>query len=144
MAGPKGHFRLDHSSPASSINVSRSAPHHTSTFHYGECQAYTDPTPPKPAAGSFEHDSLPSSKYSLRWDNWAAFQAWLSREESTFAIETATILGNYSSVHDHLLGNANLPFTQIPKDTKEHIAGLLRLGVSADHIVRGKPSGVLV
>ncbi|KAJ7671213.1 hypothetical protein B0H17DRAFT_1141552 [Mycena rosella] len=139
--------------------------------------------------------SLPSSKYSLSWDNWAAFQAWLLREESTFTIKfhlvntyqglpeferqcryvcsrrgtggskpytklhpdwnrkrgpkrteckcallvkqypgTATILGNYSSAHDHLLRNANLPFTQIPKDKKEHIAGPLQLGVSADHI----------
>lgn len=47
-----------------------------------------------------------------------------------------TVLGNYRAEHDHALGNANLPFTQIPKDTREYIAGLLRLKVSPDHIVR--------
>ncbi|KAJ7677638.1 hypothetical protein B0H17DRAFT_888863, partial [Mycena rosella] len=52
------------------------------------------------------------------------------------------ILGNYSSTHNHLLGNANLPFTQILKDTKEHIVCLLRLGVSADHILKMLHRGV--
>ncbi|KAJ6475881.1 hypothetical protein DFH09DRAFT_849576, partial [Mycena vulgaris] len=48
---------------------------------------------------------------------------------------TDIVLGSYSDKHDHPLGNANLPYTQIPKDTKEYIAGLLRLKVSPDHIV---------
>ncbi|KAJ6575589.1 hypothetical protein DFH09DRAFT_865509, partial [Mycena vulgaris] len=38
-----------------------------------------------------------------------------------------TILGNYAQEHNHALGNANLPFMQISKDTREYIAGLLRL-----------------
>jgi hypothetical protein len=47
----------------------------------------------------------------------------------------STVLGDYRSDHDHLLGNANLPFTQIPKETREHIAGLLRLKLEPDAIV---------
>ncbi|KAJ7739181.1 hypothetical protein B0H16DRAFT_1260250, partial [Mycena metata] len=38
-----------------------------------------------------------------------------------------TVLGNYRDEHNHPLGNANLPFIQIPKETREYIAGLLRL-----------------
>ncbi|KAJ7909815.1 hypothetical protein B0H13DRAFT_2329957 [Mycena leptocephala] len=41
-----------------------------------------------------------------------------------------TILGMYSAEYDHPLGNANLRFTQIPQETREYIAGLLRLKVS--------------
>lgn len=47
----------------------------------------------------------------------------------------STILGDYLDEHDHALGNANLRFTQIPKETREYIAGLLRLGLEPDHIV---------
>jgi hypothetical protein len=46
-----------------------------------------------------------------------------------------TVLGDYCRDHDHPLGNANLPFTQIPRETREHIAGLLRLKVEPDAIV---------
>ncbi|KAJ7730819.1 hypothetical protein B0H16DRAFT_1329762 [Mycena metata] len=46
-----------------------------------------------------------------------------------------TVLGNYRDEHNHPLGNANLPFIQIPKETREYIAGLLRLKTSPDHIV---------
>lgn len=46
-----------------------------------------------------------------------------------------TVLGNYVDTHNHELGNANLRFTQIPKEIREYIAGLLRLKVSPDHIV---------
>ncbi|KAJ6540761.1 hypothetical protein B0H19DRAFT_872761, partial [Mycena capillaripes] len=45
------------------------------------------------------------------------------------------VLGSYSETHDHPLGNANLRFTQIPKATREYIAGLLRLKISPDHIL---------
>ncbi|KAJ7175420.1 hypothetical protein C8R46DRAFT_835699, partial [Mycena filopes] len=45
------------------------------------------------------------------------------------------ILGNYRDEHNHDLGNANLPFMQIPKETREYIASLLRLKISPDHIV---------
>ncbi|KAJ7900500.1 hypothetical protein B0H13DRAFT_1622405 [Mycena leptocephala] len=47
----------------------------------------------------------------------------------------STILGNYRDEHNHALGNANLPFTQISKETREYIAGLLRLKVAPEHIV---------
>jgi hypothetical protein len=47
----------------------------------------------------------------------------------------STILGNYRDEHNHALGNANLPFTQISKETREYIAGLLRLKVTPEHIV---------
>jgi hypothetical protein len=46
-----------------------------------------------------------------------------------------TMLGDYSNEHNHTLGNGNLAFTRIPKKTREHIAGLLRLKVAPDHIV---------
>ncbi|KAJ7202556.1 hypothetical protein GGX14DRAFT_330437, partial [Mycena pura] len=39
----------------------------------------------------------------------------------------STVLGHYSNAHNHQIGNENLPYTQIPKETKEYIAGLLRL-----------------
>jgi hypothetical protein len=45
------------------------------------------------------------------------------------------VLGGYSDAHDHPIGNANLPYVQIPKDTREYIAGLLRLKITPDHIV---------
>ncbi|KAJ7290632.1 hypothetical protein C8J57DRAFT_1001584, partial [Mycena rebaudengoi] len=41
--------------------------------------------------------------------------------------EISTVLGNYTSTHNYDLGNANLPFTQIPKNAREHIATLLRM-----------------
>jgi hypothetical protein len=47
----------------------------------------------------------------------------------------STVLGNYSDTHDHPIGNLNLPFVQIPKETREYIAGLLRIKVAPDHIV---------
>ncbi|KAJ7618888.1 hypothetical protein DFH06DRAFT_941234, partial [Mycena polygramma] len=40
---------------------------------------------------------------------------------------TSTVLGNYSDTHNHDVGTANLRFTQISKETREYIAGLLRL-----------------
>jgi hypothetical protein len=40
---------------------------------------------------------------------------------------TPIVLGAYNNDHNHELGNANLRFVRIPKDTREHIAGLLRL-----------------
>ena len=48
---------------------------------------------------------------------------------------TSTVLGNYFNVHNHPTGNENLRYMQIPKETKEYIAGLLRLKVSPEHIV---------
>jgi hypothetical protein len=47
----------------------------------------------------------------------------------------STVLGSYRDEHDHALGNANLRYTNIPKETREHIAGLLRLKLEPDHIV---------
>ncbi|KAK6996230.1 hypothetical protein R3P38DRAFT_2566036, partial [Favolaschia claudopus] len=48
----------------------------------------------------------------------------------------STVLGNYTDEHNHDLGNQNLRFTRISKETREYIAGLLRLKVSPNHIVR--------
>ncbi|KAF7372423.1 SWIM-type domain-containing protein [Mycena venus] len=56
--------------------------------------------------------------------------------------DTSTVLGNYSDVHNHDLGNANLPFTQIPKATREYIAGLLRMKVAPEHILKMLHRGV--
>ncbi|KAJ7511851.1 hypothetical protein B0H11DRAFT_1700081 [Mycena galericulata] len=54
----------------------------------------------------------------------------------------STVLGDYRDEHDHKLGNANLRFTQIPKETREHIAALLRLKLEPDHILRLIHQGV--
>ncbi|KAJ7079162.1 hypothetical protein B0H15DRAFT_788380, partial [Mycena belliarum] len=54
----------------------------------------------------------------------------------------ATILGSYADQHDHPLGNANLPFTQIPKHTREYIAGLLRQRVAPDRILQLLHGGI--
>ncbi|KAF7372258.1 SWIM-type domain-containing protein [Mycena venus] len=56
--------------------------------------------------------------------------------------DISTVLGNYSDVHDHDLGNANLPFTQIPKAAREQIAGLLRMKVAPEHILKMLHRGV--
>ncbi|KAJ6523817.1 hypothetical protein B0H19DRAFT_874803, partial [Mycena capillaripes] len=48
------------------------------------------------------------------------------------------ILGNYCDEHEHPLGNNNLRFTQIPKDTRKYIARLLRFKVAPEHIVRSE------
>ncbi|KAJ7092325.1 hypothetical protein B0H15DRAFT_777313 [Mycena belliarum] len=45
------------------------------------------------------------------------------------------VLGKYNDAHNHALGNANLRYTQIPKETREYIAGLLRLKVTPEHIL---------
>ncbi|KAJ7675545.1 hypothetical protein B0H17DRAFT_858252, partial [Mycena rosella] len=52
------------------------------------------------------------------------------------------VLGNYLEEHNHELGNSNLPFTQISKETREYIAGLLRLKVSPNHILHLVHHGV--
>ncbi|KAJ7488704.1 hypothetical protein B0H11DRAFT_1720367 [Mycena galericulata] len=51
-------------------------------------------------------------------------------------LDVLAVLGNYSDTHNHDLGNANLPFTQIPKAAREHIAGLLRMKVAPEHILK--------
>ncbi|KAJ6555866.1 hypothetical protein B0H19DRAFT_947528, partial [Mycena capillaripes] len=53
-----------------------------------------------------------------------------------------TVLGNYAEEHNHPLGNANLRYTQISKETREYIAGLLRLKVSPSHILQLVHQGV--
>ncbi|KAJ7112173.1 hypothetical protein C8R44DRAFT_528104, partial [Mycena epipterygia] len=87
-----------------------------------------DPPPSRPPAGSFQCD-LASPDYQKRWESWTEFQEWLAEEQRSQGID-------YRAEHDHALGNANLPSTQIPKDTREYIAGLLRLKVSPDHILQ--------
>ncbi|KAJ7622381.1 hypothetical protein FB45DRAFT_1091299, partial [Roridomyces roridus] len=41
--------------------------------------------------------------------------------------DTSKLLGYHVDTHNHELGNANLRFTRIPPETREYIAGLLRL-----------------
>ncbi|KAJ7715801.1 hypothetical protein B0H16DRAFT_1339471 [Mycena metata] len=48
----------------------------------------------------------------------------------------STVIGNYTSGHNHPVGNANLWFTRISNETREYIAGLLRSKVAPEHIVR--------
>ncbi|KAJ7666510.1 hypothetical protein B0H17DRAFT_876666, partial [Mycena rosella] len=101
-----------------------------------------DPTPPKPAVGSFEYDKQ-SSKYAMEWTTWAEFQAWLETEQERHGIKLhLTVLGNYTDTHDHPLSNVNLPYTQIPKHTREYIAGLLWQKVAPDHILQLLHRGV--
>jgi hypothetical protein len=47
-----------------------------------------------------------------------------------------TMLGSYHDTHNHPILKANLPFTCILKETREYIAGLVRLKVAPDHIIR--------
>ncbi|KAK6971284.1 hypothetical protein R3P38DRAFT_3242736 [Favolaschia claudopus] len=54
----------------------------------------------------------------------------------------STVLGNYTDEHNHDLGNQNLRFTRISKETREYIAGLLRLKVSPNHILHLIHGGV--
>lgn len=48
---------------------------------------------------------------------------------------TDAVLGIYHSEHNHPLGNQNLRFTRISNDTREWIAGMVRMRVQSDHIV---------
>ncbi|KAJ7712892.1 hypothetical protein B0H16DRAFT_1211608, partial [Mycena metata] len=105
-------------------------------------QAYPNPTPPVPPAGSYKHD-LASGSYPLQWANWDDFHNWRTAEECAQCYPGASlILGNYHSEHNHPIGNPNLRFTQISKETKEYIAGLLRLKVAPDHILHLLHHGV--
>ncbi|KAJ6552239.1 hypothetical protein DFH09DRAFT_833175, partial [Mycena vulgaris] len=54
----------------------------------------------------------------------------------------STILGSYTEDHDHPLGTANLPFTRIPKETREYIAGMLRFKMAPEHILKLLHDGV--
>ncbi|KAJ7872655.1 hypothetical protein B0H14DRAFT_2570159 [Mycena olivaceomarginata] len=54
----------------------------------------------------------------------------------------ATVLENYTNEHNHPLGNENLRFNQIPKETREYIAGLLQLHVSPEFILQLIHGGV--
>lgn len=44
-------------------------------------------------------------------------------------------LGTYADTHNHPIGKQNLRYTRITKETRDYIAGLLRLKVQADEIV---------
>ncbi|KAJ7226825.1 hypothetical protein GGX14DRAFT_347988 [Mycena pura] len=92
---------------------------------------HPDPTLPTPRRGSFQYD-LASSKFPKQWKDWSKFQDWLQQEQRQ---HFSTILGKCCEEHDHTIGNANLRFTRISKDTCEHIAGLLCLKVAPDHVV---------
>ncbi|KAJ7119830.1 hypothetical protein C8R44DRAFT_538578, partial [Mycena epipterygia] len=95
-----------------------------------------------PPRGSFDYD-IASQKYQTRWESWSEFETWLKTEQRDNAIELlSTVLGNYSTGHNHPTGNANLRFTQIPKETREYIAGLLRMKVMPEHILRLLHQGV--
>jgi hypothetical protein len=48
---------------------------------------------------------------------------------------TTKLLGMYYDQHNHPLNATNLPFTRIPKETREFIAGRLRDRMSADAVV---------
>lgn len=50
-------------------------------------------------------------------------------------VGTDTVLGQYEKNHNHDIGNPNLRFTRISKDTRELIAGMLRSGVAPESIV---------
>ncbi|KAJ7707069.1 hypothetical protein B0H16DRAFT_1241774, partial [Mycena metata] len=85
--------------------------------------------------GSFPYD-LVSGKYNMRWDSFEDFEEWFQEEQNSRQYPgIATVLGNYKDKHNHELGNANLRFISISKETREYIAGLLRMKVSPDHIL---------
>jgi hypothetical protein len=47
----------------------------------------------------------------------------------------STVLAKYSASHNHEIGNSNIRFTRISKETREWIAGMLRMKVECNHIV---------
>lgn len=51
-------------------------------------------------------------------------------------LTTKAVLGNYMDEHDHGVGDANLRFTRISRDTRVRIAEMLRMKVDTTHIVR--------
>lgn len=195
MDGFIGRFRLGRSPPKSSAATRPDDSDAPPTFSHIQFRIHDDPTPVKHPPGSFEHD-LASAKYEKQWEDWAAFEKWITSEQEENAIEfclvntyqgsnlyirqlryvcsragtggqkaytklhpdwtrkrgpkrtdckcnlivkqypgRSTILGNYSDGHNHPLGNANLPYTRIPKEARERIAGLLRMKVAPEHIV---------
>ncbi|KAJ7017356.1 hypothetical protein C8F04DRAFT_889374, partial [Mycena alexandri] len=91
--------------------------------------------------GSFPYD-LASGKYNKRWESFKEFDEWFQEEQNSRYPGIATVLGNYKDQHNHELGNANLRFTSISKETREYIAGLLRMKVSPDHILHLLHRGV--
>ncbi|KAJ7107299.1 hypothetical protein C8R43DRAFT_905769, partial [Mycena crocata] len=188
--------------PPASITPSAFSVSREPEEHFFEFRVHADPTPPKPATGSFEYD-LASGDYLEQWENWSEFQKWQAEEERKNCIEIClvntysrlpayerkcrfvcsrsgtggikeyvkkhptwqyklpskrtdckcsltvkqypgipTVLGAYSKSHNHALGNTNLPFTRIPKETREYMAGLLRLKVKTDHILQLVHNGV--
>lgn len=50
-------------------------------------------------------------------------------------LDTDVVLGHYKEHHNHELGNKNLRFTRISRQTRELIAGMLRAGISPENIV---------
>ena len=52
-----------------------------------------------------------------------------------FYWHTETILRNYKSEHDHLLGEANLRFTQLTDKTRELVTEMIHMGINTKLIV---------
>ncbi|KAJ7589141.1 hypothetical protein C8J56DRAFT_1164058 [Mycena floridula] len=50
--------------------------------------------------------------------------------------DTNIVLGKYVDQHDHPLGNDNVRFTRISKETREYIASLLRMHIEPAHILK--------
>lgn len=198
MEAFKGRFRLNGFSRGASPPSSRSPsppPSSPNPSQFQYFRAFSDPTTPAAAIGSFQFDST-SKNYPYRWESWSEFQTWRANEERQNCIELRLVttflglpeyerqcryvcsrggtggvkayeklhpewnrkrepkrthckcvltvkqypgvdivLGSYTSDHNHATGNANLPFVQIPKETREYIAGLLRQKIDPAHIV---------
>ncbi|KAF7371682.1 hypothetical protein MVEN_00024400 [Mycena venus] len=161
-----GRFRLQRPGPdAPPPVVSQTNAAAFSAFEF-TFRIHPDPTPPPVPRGSFEYD-LKSLKYPHKWDSWASFTTWHMQEQRKNGIELrrvktykdtlfqqkpgtydekirffSTVLGNYTVEHNHPVGNENLRFTRISHETREYIAGLLRLKVSPNFILQLLHGGV--
>ena len=64
---------------------------------------------------------------------WTVLAPFVSKHTLDLQLFSGSM--NHDAVHNHETGNANLPYVRISTETREFIAGLLRLGVESFHIV---------
>ncbi|KAJ7572765.1 hypothetical protein C8J56DRAFT_806601, partial [Mycena floridula] len=50
--------------------------------------------------------------------------------------DTDVVLGFYTKQHDHATGKANAPYIRVSNDDRVRIAGMLRMGISPQRVVR--------
>ncbi|KAK7057477.1 hypothetical protein R3P38DRAFT_2841210 [Favolaschia claudopus] len=131
----KGRFRLKPASspqPITAVPSSPIAPPTIVTF-----RAF-DP-PPTALPGTYESDCA-SENYNLSWRDWNDFDEGLPEYERQLRY-VCSRAGTGGRMQMPTFGQTISwrfydSFLRIPRETREHVAGLLRLKVSPEHIVR--------